>query len=137
MVLSFYLHCSPCKNLLKNSADDKLVGNSARGTTESSGALPYTSCVFTLKLVSNAFFAPFSTPSPASIVNRYTYNDLQKTTKLALKFFYQIQEYNQVQVAVALALAPAQSKPCKRSLKTCFLKLYLGNFYLACYKFCL
>ena len=55
--------------------------------------------------------AQTSTPAPASVpgpLGRYTNEDLQRATKLALKLFVKGQKYNQLQ---------ASSVPCKQLLK--------------------
>ena len=71
---------------------------------------------------------PTSTPTfvPGS-PGRYTNEDLQRATKLALKSFVKGQEYGQLQTSFT---------PCKQPLKTRFPNLYYGNSHLDCYCFC-
>ena len=68
--------------------------------------------------------APASAPSPPE---RYTDEDLQRATKLALELFVKGQEHGQLQ---------ANAAPCEQPLKTWFLDLYYGNSHLDCYHFC-
>ena len=72
---------------------------------------------------------PAPTPAPASVSGppgRYTDEDLQKATKLALKLFVKGQEYGQLQ---------ASSAPYEQPLKAQFPDLYYGNSHLDCYRF--
>lgn len=64
-------------------------------------------------------FAPI--PSPPNI---YTNVDLQRTTKLALKFFIKGQKYGKVNFA-----------PWDKALKAQNLDLYYGSSYIECYYF--
>ena len=69
-------------------------------------------------------FALASVPGPPG---RYTDEDLQRATKLALESFVKGQEHGQLQ---------ASSAPCKQPLKARFPNLYYGNSHLDCYRFC-
>ena len=74
--------------------------------------------------------APAFTSAPASVPGppgRYTDEDLQKATKLALELFVKGQEYGQLQ---------ASSAPREQPLKARFPDLYYGNSHLDCYRFC-
>ena len=74
--------------------------------------------------------APALTPTPASAPGppgRYTDEDLQRATKLALESFVKGQEHGQLQ---------ANSAPREQPLKARFPDLYYGNSHLDCYRFC-
>ena len=58
---------------------------------------------------------------------RYTDEDLQRATKLALELFVKGQEHGQLQ---------ANSAPREQPLKTWFPDLYYRNLHLDCYCFC-
>ena len=70
------------------------------------------------------------TPAPASVPGppgRYTDENLQKATKLALELFVKGQKYGQLQASFA---------PRKQPLKARFPNLYYMNSHLDCYRFC-
>ena len=70
--------------------------------------------------------APAPTPAPGP-PGRYTDEDLQRATKLALESFVKGQEHGQL---------PANSAPREQSLKARFPDLYYANSHLDCYRFC-
>ena len=70
--------------------------------------------------------APAPTPAPGP-PGRYTDEDLQRATKLALESFVKGQEHGQLEANSALREQP---------LKARFSDLYYGNSHLDCYRFC-
>ena len=107
--------------------------NAGRAPTNNNGTfqpIPAVSCAFTPALANISAPAQAFTPAPASTLGppgRYTDNNLQRTTKLALKLFVKCQEHSQLQANFA---------PCKQPLKARFPDLYYRNSQLDCYCFC-
>ena len=74
--------------------------------------------------------APASTLTSASVPGpprRYTDENLQRATKLALELFVKSQKHGQLQ---------ANSAPREQPLKAWLPDLYYGNSHLDCYYFC-
>ena len=105
--------------------EDELAGAPTKGNS-----IPAVSCASTPAPaqapapISAPAFAPASAPSPPE---RYTDEDLQRATKLALKLFVKGQKHGQLQ---------ANSAPQKQLLKARFPNLYYRNSHLDCYRFC-
>ena len=75
-----------------------------------------------------AFRAPTLAPAPVpGPLGRYTDENLQRATKLALDSFVRGQEHGQIQ---------ANTAPRERPLKAWFPDLYYRNSHLDCYCFC-
>ena len=99
------------------------------GTSESISAVSHTPTPAPAQIPALAH-APTPTPAPASapgLPGRYTDEDLQRVTKLALELFVKGQEHGQLQ---------ANSAPCEQPLKARFPDLYYRNSHLDCYRFC-
>lgn len=120
------LRRSPHQNPpLVDSVDDELDDGPPGASTESSGSMAPTS------QVSSRAPTLGPTPAPNTSVGRYTDEDLQKATKLALESFLQGQEHAQRQAGFQV---PAE--PRERPLKARFPDLYFGNSHLDRYRFC-
>ena len=93
--------------------------NAGKASTNGSGTSELTPAVFHAPTPAFA-----SAPGPPG---RYTNEDLQKATKLALELFVKGQKYGQLQANFAIYEQP---------LKAWFFDLYYGNSHLDCYCFC-
>lgn len=116
-----------CYNFLfNNSNNDKFAGAPPKAFTKSISSL-LTLLVFSCILITTLIFASTSSIS----ISRYTNKNLQQVTKLMQESFFQDQKYSQNQTR-----ANQNNDLQEYFLKACFLKLYLSNSHLACYKFC-
>lgn len=83
-------YCSLHQNpLLANSGNNMLVGRLLEAPLKSNSSLTSISCTFIMG------FALIPTPAPVSgpAISSYIDKNLQRTTKLALKFFFQSQKH--------------------------------------------
>ena len=104
-----------CRNFPPSNKDELAGG----APTNVSGTLVPTPAVSQAPTLASAF-----APGPPG---RYTDEDLQRATKLALESFVKGQEHGQLQ---------ANSASREQPLKARFPDLYYGNSHLNCYRFC-
>lgn len=129
------LRRTPRRNLLPvNSVEDAFAGAPPGAHTESSGS-PFPSLVPSRAPTPGpapvVTPAPAPTPAPSTSVSRYTDEDLQRATKLALESFFQRQKHAQNQAGVTQDTGPRE-----RPFKARFPEMYSGNSHMDCYKFC-